>query len=324
MSDYGTVFAERSRLMPGAPRRGHERRQRSSPASPRWPGSTWAGTEPLTPEMRLVEDLRLDSIRLLTLAMEVENRFRVRLDELDEGAIETVGDLVAIVRRKLGWLIPWTRTINDWLAAAGRRPEGGLRFVDRSEAATWFGWGEVRERALAVCGGLREPRVRRGDRVALIFPTGIEFFDGLLRRPPRRRRAGAALSAGAARPDGRVPPPHGAHAGALRLPPGARRLRGCGASWARRSPRRGPTSAAGRSATCRRSAGSGDGAGRRRARRPRPDPVLLRHHGRSQAGRPEPPGDRRPGRDPQRLLARYRRSCATAASPGCRSTTTWG
>ena len=57
--------------------------------------------EPLTPDMRLVEDLRLDSVRLLTLAAEVENRFRVRLDELDEGSIETVGDLVAVVRRKL-------------------------------------------------------------------------------------------------------------------------------------------------------------------------------------------------------------------------------
>ena len=60
----------------------------------------WEG--PLTPDMRLVEDLRLDSIRLLTLAVEVENRFRVRLDELDEGGIETVGDLVATVKRKLG------------------------------------------------------------------------------------------------------------------------------------------------------------------------------------------------------------------------------
>jgi acyl carrier protein len=55
----------------------------------------------LEPGMRLVEDLELDSIRLLTLAMEVENRFRVRLEEADEAAIETVGDLVAAVRRKL-------------------------------------------------------------------------------------------------------------------------------------------------------------------------------------------------------------------------------
>jgi acyl carrier protein len=60
----------------------------------------WEGG--LAPEMRLVEDLRLDSIRLLTLAAEVENRFRVRLDELDEGAIETVGDLMTIVKRKTG------------------------------------------------------------------------------------------------------------------------------------------------------------------------------------------------------------------------------
>ena len=60
----------------------------------------WEG--PLTLEMRLVEDLRLDSVRLLTLAAEVENRFRVILDETDEAGIQTVGDLVALVRRKLG------------------------------------------------------------------------------------------------------------------------------------------------------------------------------------------------------------------------------
>jgi fatty-acyl-CoA synthase len=71
-----------------------------------------------------------------------------------------------------------SETINGWLMTAGRHPEGGLRFVDRSEAATWFGWGEVRERALAVCGGLRSLGVQPGDRVALIFPTGIEFFEG--------------------------------------------------------------------------------------------------------------------------------------------------
>lgn len=60
----------------------------------------WEG--PLSPEMRLVEDLRLDSVRLLTLAAEVENHFRILLDEADELAIETVADLVATVRRKLG------------------------------------------------------------------------------------------------------------------------------------------------------------------------------------------------------------------------------
>lgn len=50
---------------------------------------------------RLVEDLGLDSIRLLVLAAEVENRFRVALDPEDDAAIRTVGDLVTVVSRKL-------------------------------------------------------------------------------------------------------------------------------------------------------------------------------------------------------------------------------
>jgi fatty-acyl-CoA synthase len=67
-------------------------------------------------------------------------------------------------------------SIADWLARAGRHPEGGLRFLDRHERETWFGWAEVRERALAAAGGLVALGVRRGDRVALVFPTGIELF----------------------------------------------------------------------------------------------------------------------------------------------------
>jgi acyl carrier protein len=52
---------------------------------------------PLLPEQRLVEDLRLDSLKLLTLAVEVENRFRVRIEPEAEATIRTVGDLVAAV-----------------------------------------------------------------------------------------------------------------------------------------------------------------------------------------------------------------------------------
>jgi acyl carrier protein len=55
----------------------------------------------LRPEMRLVESLGLDSLKLLTLAVEVENRFRICLDPEDEAGIETVADLVAIIRRQL-------------------------------------------------------------------------------------------------------------------------------------------------------------------------------------------------------------------------------
>ena len=55
----------------------------------------------LRPELRLAEDLELDSLKTLTLAVEVENRFRVCLDPDSEAQIVTVGDLVATVGRKL-------------------------------------------------------------------------------------------------------------------------------------------------------------------------------------------------------------------------------
>ena len=55
----------------------------------------------LRPDQRLAEDLELDSIKMLTLAIEVENHFRVRLDPSSEARIETVGDLVGEVRRQI-------------------------------------------------------------------------------------------------------------------------------------------------------------------------------------------------------------------------------
>ena len=59
----------------------------------------WEGT--LTPDLRLIEDLELDSLKALTLAVEVENAFRVCLDPEIEGKIVTIGDLVAMVRSEL-------------------------------------------------------------------------------------------------------------------------------------------------------------------------------------------------------------------------------
>ncbi len=55
----------------------------------------------LRPQMDLIDDLELDSLLLLTLAVEVENHFRIYLDQEDEVAIRTVGDLVDVVQRKL-------------------------------------------------------------------------------------------------------------------------------------------------------------------------------------------------------------------------------
>lgn len=57
----------------------------------------WSGI--LEPSMRLVEDLELDSLKALTLALEVENHFRVCLDQ--DAAIETVDELVSAIEEQL-------------------------------------------------------------------------------------------------------------------------------------------------------------------------------------------------------------------------------
>ncbi len=55
----------------------------------------WEGA--IDEEMRLVEDLALDSIKLLTLAVEVENRFKICLDPERDHELITVADLVAAI-----------------------------------------------------------------------------------------------------------------------------------------------------------------------------------------------------------------------------------
>jgi acyl carrier protein len=48
----------------------------------------------------LVRDLGLDSLGAMVLAVGLEDRFRVRLDEQDATTLTTVADLVALVQRR--------------------------------------------------------------------------------------------------------------------------------------------------------------------------------------------------------------------------------
>ena len=57
--------------------------------------------EELQPEHRLVEDIGLDSLRMLTLVVEVENAFRICLEEGDEQGVVTVADLANLVGERL-------------------------------------------------------------------------------------------------------------------------------------------------------------------------------------------------------------------------------
>lgn len=54
----------------------------------------------LDPAHPLVEALLLDSVRMLTLVAELENRFRVVLEEGDEADLVSVADLIALLQRR--------------------------------------------------------------------------------------------------------------------------------------------------------------------------------------------------------------------------------
>jgi acyl-CoA synthetase (AMP-forming)/AMP-acid ligase II len=63
-------------------------------------------------------------------------------------------------------------------AARHERAEShGLRFLDRREAEAFVTWRVLAERAQRVARALVARGVERAERVALIFPTGPEFFD---------------------------------------------------------------------------------------------------------------------------------------------------
>lgn len=56
---------------------------------------------PVGNETHLFHDLQLDSLKQLTLVVELENHFRVRLDARDEEGLETIGDVVRVIDRRL-------------------------------------------------------------------------------------------------------------------------------------------------------------------------------------------------------------------------------
>ena len=68
-------------------------------------------------------------------------------------------------------------TLNDLLERAAGYPSTGLRFIDRREQAQWASWPEIHASASEVAGALQALGIEPGERVALIFPTGREFFD---------------------------------------------------------------------------------------------------------------------------------------------------
>lgn len=67
-------------------------------------------------------------------------------------------------------------TLVQLLERAATFPDAGLRFLDRREREEWASWAEIHEAARAVGAALADLGLNPGERVAVVYPTGREFF----------------------------------------------------------------------------------------------------------------------------------------------------
>ena len=155
----------------------------------------------VTLSSRLDRDLGIDSLGRTELILRIERAFRTRLPVSVMGEADTVGDLLIALQRvasdretsDTGFLLPTevgrdaaqvgpaaeARTLVDVLEwHVARNPDHPHVTVLEDERAVLgtVSYGELAKAAKTVATGLIEQDVLPGDRVALMLPTGIEFF----------------------------------------------------------------------------------------------------------------------------------------------------
>ncbi|WP_342585883.1 AMP-binding protein [Methylocapsa aurea] len=151
----------------------------------------------VVPSCRLEQDLGIDSLSRTELILRIERAFRVRLPIRVVGEAETVADLLQALQRARPHqgleraqtpaaaplpIVPAAadaRTlieVLDWHVA--RHPDRLHLTVLQDEATVLdaISYRELALKAGRVAAGLIARDVMAGDRVALMLPTGIEFF----------------------------------------------------------------------------------------------------------------------------------------------------
>ena len=151
-----------------------------------------------TLDSRLDRDLGIDSLGRAELVARVERAFGVSLPERILGEAETPRDLLAAVLARQGVAenrprlaavaaavetvavpgpaaLPTLPAVLDWHAREhADRPH--IILEEGGGASAAISYGELRERACRAGGALRELGVAPDDRVAIMLPTGEDFF----------------------------------------------------------------------------------------------------------------------------------------------------
>lgn len=145
---------------------------------------------------RLGEDLRLDSVGMLSLAVNLENRYRVRLVDDPTDPPRTVGDVLDLLEYALGAsegdalgkastglsgasaraILKGEANLakalsQAWKAGADKR----LAFVDFDGRSESLSYAEFSAQAEALAGRLKSLGVAGGTVVALLGPTSLEL-----------------------------------------------------------------------------------------------------------------------------------------------------
>lgn len=154
-------------------------------------------TPDISPASRLEHDLGIDSLARTELSARMERTFHVRLPMDRISQAETIGDLLAAVehalpsdehflsRAPLAQPLPLAqapgqaRTLVEALEWHVAHHPDRLHLTvledDRAEIGA-FSYGALAARAKRMAAGLIARDVSPGDRVAIMLPTGLEFF----------------------------------------------------------------------------------------------------------------------------------------------------
>ena len=68
-------------------------------------------------------------------------------------------------------------TVIELLERAALSQQHGLRLLDRHERPEFYSWPAIRDRARCAAAAFLERGVQAGDRIVLILPTCVQFFD---------------------------------------------------------------------------------------------------------------------------------------------------
>ncbi len=148
------------------------------------------------PSSRIERDLGIDSLGRTELILRIERAFRVRLPSQTIGEAETIHDLAQALDRaapaqeRVAFEAPVpalpsvpaatrARTLVEALEWHVARHPDRTHLTVLQDEATISGaltYGELAAKALAVGRGLAMRDIIPGDRVALMLPTGIDFF----------------------------------------------------------------------------------------------------------------------------------------------------